>query len=283
MHDLWLHEKNTEGYGVKWRISEILHTEHTTFQELAVVDTLEWGRALLLDGAIQITEKDEFIYHEMISHIAMNSHPSPTRALIIGGGDGGVLRELCRHQRLKAVDMVEIDGRVVENSKRFFPEVASSLGDPRLKLYVEDGLEFVKNTKEKYDVVIVDSCDPVGPAVELFSEGFYRDLFAILKDDGMAVVQSESPVFYQETFISIQRNMAAVFPKVSVYLAPVPTYVSGPWSFTVGSKKFNPANLVESREDFKELKYYDEEIHRNAFALPRFIRDLSKAVFQNRP
>jgi len=274
MHDLWLHEKNTEGYGVKWRITGVLHSETTPFQELVVVDTLEWGRALLLDGAIQITEKDEFIYHEMISHVVMNSHPEPARVLIIGGGDGGVLRELCRHQRLQAVDMVEIDGRVVENSKRFFPAVATSFGDPRLRLYLEDGLAFVKNSREKYDVVVVDSCDPVGPAIELFSEGFYRDLYAILKDDGMTVVQSESPVFYQETFSSIQRHMAAVFPHVSVYLAPVPTYVSGPWSFTVGSKKHNPTQIAETHENFKDLKYYDGEIHKGAFALPRFIREL---------
>lgn len=274
MHDLWLHEKNTEGYGVKWRITEILHTEQTPYQELAVVDTLEWGRALLLDGAVQITEKDEFIYHEMISHVVMNSHPSPERALIIGGGDGGVLREICRHQRLKAIDMVEIDGRVVENSKRFFPAVASSFGDPRLNLYLEDGLEFVKNTQHKYDVVIVDSCDPVGPAVELFSEGFYRDLHSVLKEDGIAVVQSESPVFYQQTFISIQRNLAVVFPQVRVYLAPVPTYVSGHWSFTVGSKKYDPAKMAESKELFNGLSYYDEDIHCGAFCLPRFIKEM---------
>lgn len=274
MHDLWLHEKNTEGYGVKWRITDILHSEKTPYQELVVVDTLEWGKAMLLDGAIQITEKDEFIYHEMISHIAMNSHPNPEKALIIGGGDGGVLRELCRHARLKNIDMVEIDGRVVENSKRFFPEVASSFTDPRLHLFLEDGLAFVKNTREKYDVVVVDSCDPVGPAVELFSEAFYRDLYQVLNEDGIAVVQSESPVFYQQTFISTHRHLASVFPIVRVYLAPVPTYVSGPWSFTVGSKKHDPSELAENSESFIDLKYYDEKIHSGAFALPRFIRQM---------
>ncbi|MGE5390847.1 MAG: polyamine aminopropyltransferase, partial [Deltaproteobacteria bacterium] len=269
-------EKNTDGYGVKWRITGVLHSEQTPFQELAVVDTLEWGKALLLDGAIQITEKDEFIYHEMISHIAMNSHPNPEKALIIGGGDGGVLRELCRHRRLKAVDMVEIDGRVVENSKRFFPAVASSFNDPRVNLYLEDGLAFVKNTREKYDVVVVDSCDPVGPAVELFSEAFYRDLYGVLNDDGIAVVQSESPVFYQQTFVSTHKHLTSVFPIVRVYLAPVPTYVSGPWSFTAGSKKHDPVRLAENREEFPDLKYYDDDIHSGAFALPRFIRELIK-------
>ncbi|NLW90160.1 MAG: polyamine aminopropyltransferase [Syntrophomonadaceae bacterium] len=274
MHDLWLHEKNTEGYGVKWRITEVLHSEKTPYQELAVVDTLEWGRALLLDGAIQITEKDEFIYHEMISHIAMNSHPNPQRVLIIGGGDGGVLRELCRHRRLQVVDMVEIDARVVENSKRFFPAVASAFSDSRLNLYFEDGLAFVKNVQDKYDVVIVDSCDPVGPAVELFSETFYRDLYNILNDDGIAVVQSESPVFYQQTFVSTHSHLASVFPIVRVYLAPVPTYVSGPWSFTAGSKKYEPAQLAENHENFADLKYYDKNVHSAAFALPKYINNL---------
>lgn len=274
VHDLWLHEKNTEGYGVKWRITEVLHSEQTPYQELAVVDTLEWGRALLLDGAVQITEKDEFIYHEMISHVAMNSHPHPEKVLIIGGGDGGVLRELCRHQRMKSVDMVEIDGRVVENSKRFFPSVACSFNDPRVNLYIDDGLEFVKRTDQQYDIVIVDSCDPVGPAVELFSRGFYRDLYSVLGSDGMVVVQSESPVFYQQTFISIQENMASIFPRVQVYLAPVPTYVSGPWSFTAGSKRYDPVQIVDNSEDFDELKYYDKDVHRSAFYLPRFIQTM---------
>ncbi len=273
MSSFWFNEKNTDGYQVKWKISKILYSEKTPYQELAVVDTLEWGKALILDGALQVSEKDEFVYHEMIVHVPMFSHPAPRNVLIIGGGDGGTLRELCKHPQLQKVDMVEIDERVVAASKKYLPSISSAFNDARVNLYFQDGIEFVKNAG-KYDLVIVDSSDPIGPAQLLFTQEFYSNIYNCLNDDGMMVVQSESPIFYQEVFCSVHRNISAVFPQTLVYLAYIPTYVSGPWSFTIGSKIHDPREVKgDSKADF-DLKYYNDKVHQAAFALPGFIQDM---------
>ncbi|MBO8158471.1 polyamine aminopropyltransferase [Thermosyntropha sp.] len=274
MSEYWMEEKHTDGYRVSWKITNILHEEKTPFQELAVVETTEWGKALILDNAVQITEKDEFIYHEMIVHPVMYIHPNPEKVLIIGGGDGGTLREVLKHKRVKKADMVEIDGKVVEASKRFFPEVSCSFDDPRANLFIEDGIKYVKETKEKYDIIIVDSSDPVGPAVELFGIDFYRDAYRILNEDGIIVVQSESPIFFKETFLKVQSYLKQVFPMVYVYWAVCPTYVSGPWTFTMASKKYVPDKFPGDKELVDGLKYYNEGIHTAAFNLPRFIREM---------
>lgn len=274
MSEYWMEEKHTDGYKVEWKIKNVLHEEKTLFQELAVVDTLEWGKALVLDGAVQITEKDEFIYHEMIVHPAMYTHPNPERVLIIGGGDGGTLREVLKHESVKKADMVEIDGRVVENSKRFFPEVACAFTDPRTNLMIEDGIKYVKETDEKYDLIIVDSSDPVGPAVELFGLDFYNAAYKALHDDGMIVVQSESPVFFKDAFLKVQKYLREVFPYKFVYLATCMTYVSGPWSFTIGSKQYKPGKFPDDKKLIDGLKYYNEAVHSAAFALPNFIREM---------
>jgi spermidine synthase len=274
VNNFWFKEKNTDGYEVKWRINKILHEETTPYQELAVVDTLEWGKALILDGALQVSEKDEFIYHEMIAHVPMFSHPNPQNVLIIGGGDGGTLREVCRHKCMQAVDMVEIDARVTEVSKKYFPAIASAFGDPRLNLRIGDGIEFVKNPPQKYDLVIVDSSDPVGPAQQLFTHEFYSNIYNCLKDDGMMVVQSESPIFYKDVFCSVYKNISSIFATTRVYLTWVPTYVSGPWAFTAGSKKYDPGKPKDDRNNGFELKYYNKKVHKGAFILPGFIQDI---------
>lgn len=274
MNKFWFHESHTEGYEVKWRIKDVLYSEKSKYQNLAIIDTIEWGKALILDGALQVTEKDEFIYHEMIVHVAMHSHPNPETVLIIGGGDGGTLREVVKHNCLKSVDMVEIDERVIEVSKDYLPSISCAYEDPRLRLYVEDGIKFVENTKKQYDIVIVDSSDPVGPATQLFSKTFYRDVFAALQDDGLLVVQSESPLFYQDTFQSVYSNISAVFPKTYVYTAAVPTYVSGLWSFTLGTKDCDPKKIDSDRGIINGLKYYNKAIHQAAFCLPPFIEEM---------
>jgi spermidine synthase len=274
MSNFWIYESHTPGYEVRWGITGILHQEITPFQKLDVVETVELGKALILDGALQISERDEFIYHEMIAHIPMLSHPNPERVLIIGGGDGGALREVVRHPELCKVDMVEIDEQVVKASKRFFPQVASAFTDKRLTLYIEDGLEFARGQHGPYDVIIVDSSDPVGPAEKLFTEDFYRNLSNLLDDEGMLVVQSESPLFYEEYFKNAYKNMQSVFPIAQVYTASIPTYVSGPWTFTVGSKKHRADIIADNRVVPASLKYYNKEIHQAAFALPEFIRQM---------
>ena len=184
---------------MRWRITDILHQETTPFQKLEVVETVELGKALILDGALQISEWDEFIYHEMIAHVAMLSYPQPGTGFNHRRSDGGTLREVVRHPQLNVVDMVEIDEQVIKASKRFFPQVASAFTDKRLNLYIEDGLDFARGQHGPYDVIIVDSSDPVGPAEKLFTENFYSNLYKLLDDEGMMVVQSESPLFYGKT------------------------------------------------------------------------------------
>jgi spermidine synthase len=269
--ELWFTEENTPGYRVAWRVKEVLHRENTPFQTLAVVDTMEWGRALILDGCVQTTEKDEYIYHEMITHVPLMSHPGVSKVLIIGGGDGGVLREVARYPYVEAIHLVEIDQRVVEASQEFLPSIACSFDDPRVSVTFGDGLLYVKEYQDYFDLVIVDSSDPVGPAVELFGSPFYGDIARCLTDDGMVVVQSESPIFYEQVFRQVQTNLSAHFPLVKPYLAAVPTYTSGPWTFTCGSKRADPQEIVSDREAPGGLKYYNAEVHEAAFVLPQFI------------
>jgi len=271
MAEHWFNEQNTPGYSVQWKVIQQLHKETTPFQELMIVELAEWGRTLILDGAVQYTEKDEFIYHEMIAHVPLMSHPRPEKVLIIGGGDGGTLREVLKHPQVAGVDMVEIDQRVVETSKVFLPGVASGFDDPRTRLIIDDGIKYVHETKQKYDVILVDSSDPVGPAIELYSRPFYQDIYQALADDGILVVQSESPLYYGQLFDSIVGNLKDIFPITRVYLATVPTYVSGPWSFTAASKTYDPMQIADDTAIIDGLKYYNKQIHQAAFALPQFI------------
>jgi spermidine synthase len=272
----WFYEKHTPGYGVRWKIKDILHSETTDFQELAVVETEEFGKALILDGNIQVTEMDEFVYHEMLVHVSMNSHPHPEKILIIGGGDGGTAREVLKHQSVKTVDLVEIDERVVANCKSYLPSIACAYNDPRLHLHIEDGLKFVKSETRQYDLVLVDSSDPIGPAVQLYSRDFYGDIFKQLKEDGMLAVQSESPVFYQDIFVNVYKNLNEIFKVTKVYLAPIATYTSGFWSFTAASKKYDPETIAHDKERINGLKYYNYNVHKGAFLLPQFIIDSLK-------
>ncbi len=274
MQDCWFYERHTDGYEVRWRLNGILHQETTPFQKLAVIETVEWGRALVLDGVLQLADKDEFVYHEMITHIAMNGHPHPQDVLIIGGGDGGAVREVVKHPHLHHLDLVEIDRRVVEISQQYFPQVACAFEDSRVNLYIADGFEFVKSPPREYDIIIVDSSDPVGPSMNLFSAGFYCDLHKVLKPEGMVVVQSESPVFYSQHFSACHANLGQAFPLVRVYLAPISTYVSGPWAFTVGSKHYDPTTINNDQPVTTGLRYYTAEMHRAAFCLPGYVRDL---------
>lgn len=268
----WFVETNTPGYKVGWKITQGIHHEVTPYQELDVIETDEWGVTLVLDGAVQTTERDEFIYHEMIAHVPMMSHPDPKRVLIIGGGDGGVLREVLRYPSLEEAHLVEIDRRVVEVSRQYLPNIACGFDDPRAKVFYRDGVEYVKQYEDYYDVVIVDSSDPVGPAVELFGPSFYRNVFRCLKSDGMVVAQSESPLYYANVWLRIVQNIKSVFPIAKTYITCIPTYVSGYWTFTCGSKKVDPAEIICDRLPPSGLKYYNKEFHRAAFVLPENLK-----------
>ena len=229
------------------------------------------------------TEKDEYVYHEMISHVAMQSHPDPKRVLVIGGGDGGVIRELLRYPNLEQVVMVEIDRMVVDASIEFLPEIASEFDNPRLDLQIADGIDYVKNAAdESFDIVIVDSTDPVGPGEGLFTKEFYTDVQRILNSNGVMVTQSESPRFNTEVFQEIFQCYRGIYgqDKVHCYLAHIPTYPSGCWSFSFSSKgdvdplqNFNPDQADEFAEKH-DLQYYNAAIHQAAFAMPGYVKKL---------
>nr|VFJ45585.1 MAG: spermidine synthase [Candidatus Kentron sp. FW] len=273
--NMWFTEFNKEGAGLTLKVSRVIYSAVSDFQRIDVIETEEFGRALVLYGSIMITEKDEFVYHEMIGHVPLAVHPNPSRVLIIGGGDGGTLREVLKHRRVETARMVEIDPQVVEVCKRFFPNVASGFDDPRAKVTHDDGARFVANTREKFDLVLSDTSDPVGPAEVLFQQSFYQDVFNVLDEDGIFVAQSESPLFHADNVHKIYKNLRAVFPTVMMYLAHVPTYPSALWSFAFCSKRYHPLDdFRPGTIDIGGLRYYNADIHRGAFALPNYVKAL---------
>jgi spermidine synthase len=270
--ELWVTEYQTPALGFSCKITETLKVEQTAFQHLAVVETEQFGRMLLLDGMVMTTDMDEYVYHEMITNVALNSHPHPRNVLIIGGGDGGALREAVRHPQVEQATLVEIDGQVIAAAKQFFPALSCSFEDPKARVVVDDGIEYIQQRQNEFDIIIVDSTEPVGPAVQLFSPEFYQACGAALKDDGMLVVQSESPFFNADVIKLAFGGIQQVFPLTKLYLASIPTYPSGLWSFTVGSKKYDPAQPLNRNKNV--LKYYNEGIHRAAFNLPGFVSNI---------
>lgn len=275
--ELWYTEKQTPNVGITCKISQTLHTEQTQFQDMAVIDTEQFGRMLVLDGMVMTTIQDEFVYHEMISHVGLNTHPNPENVLVIGGGDGGAIREIVKNPKVKKATLVEIDGRVIEISKQYLPEIASALtGNPKVEVIVDDGIAHMRNQKGVYDVILVDSTEPIGPAEGLFALEFYRDVYAALKDDGLMVAQTESPFFNADLIRRVFKDIGQVFPIAKLYLAAIPTYPSGLWSFTMGSKRWDPELVDESKISAVETKYYTPEIHKSVFRLPKFVQDLLK-------
>lgn len=281
MNYSWFTEKHTENTGLTFSVSDILVHERTPYQELQIVETPEYGKVLLLDGLVMLTERDEFVYHEMISHVPLFGHYRPENVLIIGGGDGGTLREVLKHQSIKHVDLVEIDYGVVKYCRQYFPQVNNGAFDSsRVTLFFEDGIEFVHSrTPKTYDVVIVDSSDPIGPGQGLFAGTFYQDLFRILKDDGILVAQTETPIGRPEMVKNIYRRLHQSFLFVHMYLAYIPTYPSGMWSFAYCPKEgrctcYDPSRYVRYTGSGISCKYYNASVHGAAFCLPNFIHDL---------
>jgi spermidine synthase len=280
--EVWFTELQSPELKISCKVRQTLHREMTPFQEIVVLDTEQFGRMLVLDGAIQTTIADEFVYHEMLAHVPICSHDDPKDVLIIGGGDGGCAREVLRHQQIASVTQVEIDQRVVEVSRRFLPELACSFDNPRMSVNFEDGIAFVRDKEACYDVILVDAPDPVGMAAGLFSQEFYESLYRALRPDGIFAAQTESPFFNKDLIERVYGAISSTFPVTRLYLANVPTYPSGLWSFTIGSKKNDPAQgarsgcpLVASLAD-QGLRYYTPEAHRAAFMLPSFVQALLK-------
>ena len=272
----WFMEKGEaeKGRGLKIEITDKLVEMQTQFQSLQIFNTKYFGKMLILDSCVMLTEFDHYAYHEMISHVALNTHPNPKRVLIIGGGDGGVATEVVKHPGVEEIHMCELDEDVTKVCKTHFPKIAEGLKDPRFKDFYMDGAKFVKENKN-YDVIIVDSPDPVGPAETLFTNEFYNDIMSALSDDGILVTQSESMYYHQKIIARLSEFIPKMFPIYKHYFTLVPTYPSGEIGFSFCSKKYDPIkDFQKERADGLEgLKYYNSEIHTGSFALPTFIRD----------
>ncbi len=281
--DFWFSEQHTKDVKLSIRIDRQLYSSQSEFQRIDVFDTPAFGRILVLDGYLMLTEKDEFIYHEMIVHTPMAVHPCVKNVLVIGAGDGGAVRELTRYPEIERIDLAEIDGQVIEVSKEYLPFTACKMNDPRLHVYIEDGLKFVRRKKAEYDLIIVDSTDPFGPGEGLFSREFYGNCFKALKEDGIMVNQHESP-FYEQDAIAMQRAHKRIiesFPFSRIYQAHIPTYPSGHWLFGFSTKKYHPLrDLDEKRWNARGLKcrYYTTTLHRGAFYLPAYVEEMLKDV-----
>lgn len=272
--DLWYMEKFSENWGLSLRIKKGIYSAFTGLQRIDVLETEEFGKLLLLDSAIMLTEKDEFAYHEMLVHVPLFTHPSPKKVLVIGGGDGGTLREVTRHSQVEEVTDVEIDEEVIRVSKRFFPQLSSGFEDPRVRVEVTDGIKFMKECPpESYDIVLVDSTDPEGPAEGLFTAQFYSDCYKVLKGDGILTVQAGSPYFQQDVLAHVYKAFKELFPIARVYLAGVITY-GGMWAFALGSKKYDPIQGPSRSPEDLPFRYYTPQIHKGAFILPKYIEEL---------
>lgn len=273
--NIWYTEYHTKNTGITFRVKSILHREDTKFQELVIMDTFDYGKVMLLDGLVMLTDRDEFVYHEMITHVPMHSGRHIKDVLIIGGGDCGTLRELQKYNSIDSITMVEIDGAVVEQSKKLFPDIYAE-PDSRTDLLIDDGIKFVSDTDRKFDLIIIDSTDPIGPAEGLFSEMFYNNCRKILRPEGLLVLQAESPYIYPKTVQNIYNRLKGIFKSVSPYLAFIPTYPSGMWQFLMCSDSPEKA-YTENKESAKfidSLKYYNPELHNAAFILPNFVKEI---------
>ena len=277
--ELWYTEEHTKNVRFSIKIKEQLLSAQSEFQQIDVFDSPEFGRFFTLDGLVMLTEKDEFIYHDMIVHVPMAVNPDIKNVLVIGAGDGGTARELTRYPSVENIDLVEIDKMVVDICQKYLPKTASQLTDPRVHLYFEDGLRFVRSRVAEYDLIIVDSTDPFGPGEGLFTKEFYGNCHKALSEDGILVNQHESPYYdsYAQSMQAAHQKIRAFFPVCSVYQAHIPTYPSGHWLFGFASKKYHPLKDLRAQKWNAlglETKYYNTDLHKGCFALPSYVKNL---------
>ncbi len=281
--ELWFSEQHTPYVKLSIKVERQLYSGQSDYQRIDVFESREFGRFLILDGCMMLTEKDEFIYHEMITHVPMAVNPNIRKILVIGAGDGGVVRELARYDTVEHIDMVEIDPLVVEVSRKYLPQTAGALDDPRVSIHYEDGLRYVRTRENEYDLIIVDSTDPFGPGEGLFTKEFYGNCYKALTEDGIMVNQCESP-FYEEDARASQRahkRIVESFPISKVYQVHIPTYPSGHWLFGFASKKYHPLRDFDPVAwNMKGIKtrYYTTRLHVGAFALPAYVEEMLRDV-----
>lgn len=280
IQDGWFIEayEGISAFGLK--ASKKLHEAQSPYQKIEIFDTPAMGRILILDGCFMVTEKDTFIYHEMLVHPAMSVLKSPKKALVIGGGDGGAVTELVKYESLSSITLCEIDEMVTSSCREFFPEVSNGLNDPRSVCAFEDGAAFVERRSNHFDAILVDSTDPVGPGKALYEVGFYQSIKNSLVKGGVAVFQTESPIFMADVFSETVSKLRSVFGSHAVvpYLAVIPSYPGALWSFTMclndsETLSLGPCNV--SSKILQSLRYYNADIHSAAFCLPQFVKELA--------
>ena len=281
--ELWFSEFHAPDVKHSIRVSRHLYSKKSDYQQIDIFETPEFGRVLALDGSVMLTERDEFIYDEMITHVPMAVHPDIKDVLVIGAGDGGVVKELARYKSIRRIDLVEMDSMVIEACRAFLPENACRLDDSRVHIYYDNALRFIRRCKEEYDLIIVDSTDPCGPSESYFTREFYGICYNALRSDGIMVNQQGSP-FYKHDAEEMQRShkrIVSTFPISRVYQAHIPTYAAGYWLFGFASKKYHPIDDFDGKR-WKELnmetKYYTTKLHTGAFYLPAFLEKMLMEV-----
>ena len=279
--DEWSEEVLHDDLRIKFRIDRLLFDSETEHQRLKLFESKSFGRVLTLDSVVQTTTSDEFIYHEMMAHLPILAHGRAKRVLIIGGGDGGMAEEVLKHESVEHVTMVEIDPGVVEFSKQYLPEICKgAFDDPRLDLVIADGAKFVAETDERFDVAIIDSTDPIGPAEVLFTEAFYGNVKRCLSKGGIVATQNGVPFLQTAELTSTLAAFRKLFRDPTCYLATVPTYVGGPMAFGWGTDDESLRQVTEEElaRRFEasgiETRYYTPAVHKAAFALPPYIQDM---------
>lgn len=281
--ELWYTEEHTDSVRFSIRVKHQLYSGESDFQRIDVFDSDEFGLFMTLDGLMMVTEKDEFIYHDMIIHVPMAVNPDIKNVLVIGAGDGGSVRELTRYSSIERIDMVEIDKKVVDVCREYLPSLTCSLDDERVHIYYEDGLKFARSKTGVYDLVIVDSTDPIGPGEGLFTKEFYGNCYTALTENGILVNQHESPYYteYSNNMKRAHQRINEFFPICRVYQAHIPTYPSGHWLFGFASKRIDPIiALDENRWNSLGIKtkYYNTALHKAAFALPNYVIEMLESV-----
>lgn len=281
--EMWFHDEHTDNVKLAIRVDYQVFSAQSEIQRIDVLESKEFGKILVVDGDLMLTEKDEFIYHEMISHVPMAVHPQVEKILVIGGGDGGVVRELAKYDTVEQIDVVEADPLLVEVCRKYFPQMACSLNDPRVHIYHEDGLRFIRSKSDAYDLIIIDSPNPFGAGEGLFTKEFYGNCFNALHEDGIMINQHESP-FYKEEAFQCQRMHKRIiesFPISRIYQAHIPSYPSGHWLFGFASKRYHPIHDmggIQWKLRGIQTKYYLPRLHEGVFALPAYVEELVQDV-----
>ena len=277
--ELWYTDQHTDDVRFSMKATVQIASKKSAVQQIDILDTPAYGRVLVLDGGLMTTEKDEFIYHEMITHVPMAVNPNVKNVLVIGGGDGGTVRELVKYKTIESIDLVEVDKDVVLLSKKYLPFTSCKLKDRRVSVWFEEGLRYVRGKMAEYDLIIIDSSDPYGPAEGLFTREFYGTCYKALRDDGILINQHELPFYaaHQRSVRDAHRHIAVEFPVSTVYQCHSPSYPSGHWLFGFASKKYHPIGDLDERRWNRlgiRTRYYNTDLHRGAFALPNYVKEL---------